>query len=540
MLAFWRRGGGADVDRLVRGARQPGPPRSGCAHRRRGGRAHCGDGHRGVGRLARLHLPVGGRAGRNDAAGSGGRCCVRPRTAWPDSGRSACTPSWWSPTTSPWRSGRHRIGSIRPGSSASPRAERQSVVAPLRSVAAGSGLQSLAQGRLRPHAGAPGDAGDERHHRPAPGATDPDAGAVGDVVGHVDGDGAHGVALRRRPPIRGAAGTTRARAEARRVRRNTSPSTKAGAQARVNEASAGSAERVVPPPAICVATPTGSRTRPRSRRASTTMDADSAARPAPAGGPAAGPRRAATSRRHAPAPRLPVPPAQRAGRRPVEGAAGQEVLQRGRALVGDRAGRDVAHVPARLVQAPDQVHVLAAAERRVEEVGALGHIGPDQEGRARHEGNAAPRAAPALPRSPRSSDDRGARARSAPGGDDARRHGGHQGVVEVAQQRPEPSIGRARSRSRRTRRAAVHRGQPGVARAGRPDVGRQPHEGGTVALGDLLGRPGVGRRVVDHDAGQPVLQCVEEAVELLGPVAHRHHDGDVGRARGVLEVGLRG
>ena len=54
-----------------------------------------------------------------------------------------------------------------------------------------------------------------------------------------------------------------------------------------------------------------------------------------------------------------------------------------------------------------------------------------------------------------------------------------------------------------------------------------------MPLGDLLGRAGVDRRVVDHDAGQP-LESAEQPVELGRPVAHRDDDGDVaGAARGA-------
>ena len=102
-----------------------------------------------------------------------------------------------------------------------------------------------------------------------------------------------------------------------------------------------------------------------------------------------------------------VAPRQWGGRGAVEGAPRQQGTEARRAVVGDGARRHVAHVPPGVGEAPDQVHVLAAAQGRVEELGARRHVRPHQDRRARHEGD---RAAPAA-RGPRGA--RG-RARTAP------------------------------------------------------------------------------------------------------------------------------
>ena len=194
--------------------------------------------------------------------------------------------------------------------------------------------------------------------------------------------------------------------------------------------------------------------------------------------------------------------------------------------MGHRARRHVAHVPAGLSQAPHQVHVLATAQRRIEEVRPRRHIGPDQQGRAGHEGDAA--AGPHRPAAIAPVERRSRRlvAGGATGSHDARCHRRHQRIVEVAQQRPEPPVGRHAVGVHECDQRSVDYGQPGVARAGRADVGGQPDEACTVPLGDLLGGARVGRRVIDHDAGQ-TPEGIEHPVELCGPVAHRHHDRHV-------------
>ena len=62
----------------------------------------------------------------------------------------------------------------------------------------------------------------------------------------------------------------------------------------------------------------------------------------------------------------------------------------------------------------------------------------------------------------------------------------------MAEQGPEPALGRHAVGVHERDEWAVHGGQPGVARPGGSDVGGQPDEGGTVSLGNLLGHSGIG------------------------------------------------
>ena len=159
----------------------------------------------------------------------------------PTSGRAACTRSSSGPTTTRWRSGRRRTGSIRPGSSASPGARRPPVAGPtagqrgrVYAGALGSSSRSAGADHTRARQTTRGMSGTTVRSRAQPSQT---PAAVGDVVGDVDGDGAHRVEVAAgRRPSRRAPGRAGARAAARRVRRKASPSTKAGDQARVSEA----------------------------------------------------------------------------------------------------------------------------------------------------------------------------------------------------------------------------------------------------------------------------------------------------------------
>ena len=183
------------------------------------------------------------------------------------------------------------------------------------------------------------------------------------------------------------AGTSSASAAARRVRRKASPSTSAGDQARARLASVRQRRaRRAHRRRCAVATATGSRTRPPSRRARMATEAASVAqlqdRPT---GQCQQPHRQRpcghVQRRHG----IPVAERERPGgrsrRRPGAPASAPSDVG---PVVLDGAGRHVAHVPSGLAQAPHQVDVLAAAQARVEEVGAGDHVGADEEGRARH------------------------------------------------------------------------------------------------------------------------------------------------------------
>ena len=225
------------------------------AHRGRGRRPDRRFRHRRVGRVARLGLPARRGAGHR-RAGSGALSCAPPRTAWPSSGRGACTRS-----SSGERPRRGFLAGVGLGASARAAAFYQGLVRPVdRSVRPGLSLSlplpAAARGAARrgtTRATATTTRGTSGTQRPLPGAADPDARSVGHVVGYVQRDGAHRVDCVSRSgaqsgePGREGPGPTRAR-----VRRKTSPSTSAGDQARASDPSAGSAD------APC--------RRPRSRR----------------------------------------------------------------------------------------------------------------------------------------------------------------------------------------------------------------------------------------------------------------------------------
>ena len=96
----------------------------------------------------------------------------------------------------------------------------------------------------------------------------------------------------------------------------------------------------------------------------------------------------------------------------------------------------------------------------------------------------------------------------------------------MAEQWLQPVTGRQAVRVHERNQLTPDRGQSCVARAGRADIDGQPHEGCAVPLGDLLGRGGVDRPIIDNDARQP-LEREEQSLELSGPVAHRDDDRHV-------------
>ena len=83
----------------------------------------------------------------------------------------------------------------------------------------------------------------------------------------------------------------------------------------------------------------------------------------------------------------------------------------------------------------------------------------------------------------------------------------------MAEQWPQPVIGRHAVRVHERNQRAPDGGQSGIASAGRADVDGQPDEACAVALGGLLARGRVDRRIVDHDARQ-ASEREEQALEL--------------------------
>ena len=145
----------------------------------------------------------------------------------------------------------------------------------------------------------------------------------------------------------------------------------------------------------------------------------------------------------------------------------------------------VADVPAGRDQPPDQVDVLAAPQTRDRRARAPSDVAADDEGGARDVGNPAPRSnrARLVPRG---------RVRSGPprsgttvvGGviaerDDAGRHRGDQGVVEVGQQRVRAS--RRWWHAVRVDEGHQRRGRPGPARRCGPPTDRRCGQGDELA-----------------------------------------------------------
>ena len=250
------------------------------------------------------------------------------------------------------------------------------------------------EGPRRPHPGPPGHARHERHQRACPGAAGPDARAVGDVVGDVQS----GVAQRGRAPGGRAPSRRSGRDDQGERRRPPGP---AGDQperrARGTRPAPGRPARAAPRgPCRRRRSAAGHRHRVAHQAAQALgEDGDGRRQGARASSGRRASARAQTASDQAEnctgASASPWRRARGAGRRAVEGLARQEGAQGGRAVVRDGARRHVAHVPPGLAQPPHQVDVLAAPQRRVEQLGPGRHVGPDDQRRARHEGDAGSR-----------------------------------------------------------------------------------------------------------------------------------------------------
>ena len=173
------------------------------------------------------------------------------------------------------------------------------------------------------------------------------------------------------------------------------------------------------------------------------------------------------------------------------------------------ARRVVADVPARLDQAPDQVDVLAAPQRRIEEVGASATSRADEDRCARDVGD------PAHPVAPGPRRDLGrattARPGTAPAGPRGRADGTIRGATAATRgsskwPRSGSSHPSARMQSESTKATmspCCDARQPGVARHRRTAVGREPDEHGAVLVRrSPWSLPASCRCVVDDDARQ--------------------------------------
>ena len=448
------------------------------------------------------------------------RCCGPPRTVWPGSGRVVCTRSSSGRTPSPWPSGRRSDW------------EHQSRAAPLRQglwqnssthvrqgwahVRAGFGIsppavgvelvdlraaadtwtcpcpapahQNGEGGRLSPARPAPAatrraasggpdpraprDARDERHECPLAGAADPDARAVGDVVGDVQG--------RRRGPGRVPSRSARPvvqRGDEQCQRRGPArpaegqPEHEGGRPGPRQRRRAPAAPRaVVPPPAMWVATRDGVAHQ-AAQAAGQDRRWTPPGRPGPA--PAGGPGTSAHTASDQPetwtgASASPWRRDSGAGRRPVEGPAGQERPQRRRT----RRARPCSPARSGRPTRPRPGATPGPRPRRraawVEEVGARRHVDPDQQRRARARRGCGSRAGPVPPGRPGPATS-AARPVARPSARPLRGRTMRGATAATSGSSKWPSngssqpVGGTQSESTNATSAAVHAGQPRVA-----------------------------------------------------------------------------
>ena len=325
-----------------------------------------------------------------------------------------------------------------------------------------------------------------------------------------------------------------------RVRRKASPSTSAGDQARARPASAGSAARAVPPPAMRVATETGSRTRP-ARRVGQDADGPRQRRQREQGtaGQQERPHRQRPPRDVHGCQRVRVAAGEGRGRRPVEGAARQEGAKRRRPVVCDGACRHVADVPSRLVEAPHEVDVLATAQAERRRAPGPSPRPPARRApRSARTGSGLPavpapaagpgRATTAPPRSGRARSPAATAAGAIRGATAATTR-----VVEVAEQRTEPRLG--------GHAVGVHEGherccaRAPAPRCGRPTAPRSTPTRRTEApwrsATSLVAPASADASSTTTHARSPSAPSSRSSWH--GPVAHRHDDRHVfGAERG--------
>ena len=224
-----------------------------------------------------------------------------------------------------------------------------------------------------------------------------------------------------------------------------------------------------------------------------------------------------------------MPAGQRRGRAAVPEPAGQHRRPPAGLGVPHLGRRVVAHPPAGRDHPPDQVHVLAVTQIRVEP--AAGRLPPDQQGRGGHEGQPGQGrdlrfAAAHIDRPPGvqvAADRVRAGQRAHP-----RRDRAHQRVGEVRGELGDPPrVRRAVAVDERDQRRG-DQGQPVVAGLPGSAGRRAPAQPGAVPGADPGHGGRVARAVVHHDHRVAAAERREAPVEPGGPVPDRDHHGGVG------------
>ena len=209
-------------------------------------------------------------------------------------------------------------------------------------------------------------------------------------------------------------------------------------------------------------------------------------------------------------------------------------------------GRLVADPPARRVQPPDQVHVLAQAQPGIEHVRRRDRPqrGPaGQQRGGRHVGQPGTRRDPALLAAHVQAGARGAvpvgPAPPAGNGQNPRGGHGHRWIRQVRREPFDPAGLRDTIAIAQRHQLAGHASQAGVSRGRGAAVGGTPQQCGAVP-GDHGGDRGrVGRAVVHHQDRVAAAHRAEAAVQQPRPVQDRDQHGHVGLGgqRGWPRVG---
>lgn len=192
--------------------------------------------------------------------------------------------------------------------------------------------------------------------------------------------------------------------------------------------------------------------------------------------------------------------------------------------------RVVPDPPPGRVQAPDEIHVLAEAERGIEDAGLPLDI--RQRGSSDHQGGGRDVRNPPVRLDPRlaaaeieRSAGRAVMARGRRRRNNPRRDGRNERIDEVCGQCIDPARRRDAVAVEKGHELAGDSRQPGVARGGRSPVLRASHDECRVPCCHSGHGGGVGRPVVDHHHVVLTTECGEALIEHRRAVADRDQDG---------------